>query len=325
MFKNKIKAKVISIALILVMICPIFSFAQGAVDVNSDCSLKLGCHAGEVPVAGMSVDVYKIADLNKYGEYTLTEKFKKYEGHIIDLDNLGGTNGDATAETLVPYVEKDGIDPIASGTTNASGNIAFNAFSKPGMFLVVGHTFTESNTANGITNRRTFTMTPFLVAVPGRVSETNSWNYSVEALPKCEVKELPPIADYTVCKVWDDQGMEKSRPKSIEVVLMKDGKKYDSVVLNEDNDWAYKWEGLETDHEWSVTEKDIATYIVTITHMGTEYVITNTPIPGENPSGDDHDKKLPQTGLFWWPVLALTLVGLGFLTAGMIRRNHADE
>lgn len=327
MIKKHMKLKMISLALILTLVFPFCAFAQPALDTDQDCSLAMECLVGETPVAGMSIDVYKIADVDKYGKYSLTDDFKGYEHSVIELDNLGGTNGDETAATLKVCVWHDGISPMTTVKTDSEGLVSLNDFSKSGMFLVVGHKTIKEEKKDGVKESAQYEMVPFLIAIPERDSEKNDWNYSVKAFPKCTEEKLPPVADYTVVKKWDDQGLEKKRPKSIKVDLMMDGKIYDTVKLSEDNNWEYTWTELETEHEWVCAEKDTSGYIVSYMHLGTEFVIENTPVNETPPGGDDSDKdkKLPQTGLLWWPVIVMAVLGLSFIAAGLIRKNRERE
>ena len=87
-----------------------------------------------------------------------------------------------------------------------------------------------------------------------------------------------------VKKVWvASEGVE--HPESIEVVLYRDGKKHDTVKLNEKNGWAYSWTGLTDEYTWTVDEKEVPagyTKNVEVEETVTEgkysydYTITNT-------------------------------------------------
>lgn len=321
MHRKKAKGRMIAIAVVLAMICPILSFAQGVIDTDKQCSLTLSCIAGEdKAVSGMTVDIYKIADTDECGNSTLTPEFEKYKS-FIDLDDLGGTNGDKVAKTLEEYIARDGVEPQGSETSDSAGNVIFGNCGTAGMYLVIGHSFVKDLYG--------YEMTPFLISLPDRVDETNSWNYDVKALPKCVSEYVPDVADYSVTKVWNDEGNEKSRPECVTIELLKDGEIYDTVKLSSENNWKHSWKDLDTAYEWEVTEKEMSGYMVFITENNHSFVVENTFIEGDTPSTGDappaKGTKLPQTGQLWWPVVVLVIAGLSFIVAGMIRKNRASE
>ncbi len=56
--------------------------------------------------------------------------------------------------------------------------------------------------------------------------------------------ENPEKINITITKVWDDEGQEDKRPKSIKANLMADGKLQKEVELTSDNNWTVKVTGL---------------------------------------------------------------------------------
>jgi len=93
---------------------------------------------------------------------------------------------------------------------------------------------------------------------------------------------IQPIT-VNVEKVWKD-GNSKDRPKSVEVVLYRNGEVYETVTLNKDNDWSYSWE-LTDEYDWTVDEASVPKgYKKTVSHDGNDWTITNTL------------KKIPKTG-----------------------------
>jgi hypothetical protein len=58
---------------------------------------------------------------------------------------------------------------------------------------------------------------------------------------------------------------------------MQDGKQYDKVVLNKDNNWRYRWENLNKDSKWELAEENVPTnYTVTSVLDGNSFIVTNT-------------------------------------------------
>ena len=92
-------------------------------------------------------------------------------------------------------------------------------------------------------------------------------------------------------KVWDDKGNETERPREIIVQLLKDGKVYDTVTLNKDNNWRYTWASLDDRYEWLVTEKEPSGYTVKTELRGITFVITNTYSP-DTPIGETITRKV---------------------------------
>lgn len=121
----------------------------------------------------------------------------------------------------------------------------------------------------------------------------------------------------SVQKVWRDGANAKSRPKSIEIQLLRDGRPHETVTLSEANGWRHAWDSLDAGHAWSVAEPAVpAGYVSEVTQDGGAFTVTNTF--GTPPS------LLPQTGDLWWPVPALAAAGaLCYLIARLTRPRSA--
>ncbi|MBQ9717687.1 MAG: Cna B-type domain-containing protein, partial [Clostridia bacterium] len=80
-----------------------------------------------------------------------------------------------------------------------------------------------------------------------------------------------------VIKVWDDNGNTDMRPSSVVVELLAGNKVFDTVTLNELNNWQHRWTGLDVSTRWSVREKYIPDgYTDFVTRSGNTFIITNT-------------------------------------------------
>lgn len=135
-------------------------------------------------------------------------------------------------------------------------------------------------------------------------------------LVKTEEKEL--LADtnkninlisISVEKKWEDvNNQDGKRPTEIKVQLYRNNEEYgDSIVLNSDNNWKYKWDNLLKDYEYTVKElngnnikvengsKYDENYTVTYIVEENNITITNTYAPGkvikivEKKWNDDND------------------------------------
>ena len=79
-----------------------------------------------------------------------------------------------------------------------------------------------------------------------------------------------------VTKVWvASEGV--IHPESVEAVLYRDGKEFDTVKLSAENDWSHAWTGLTDEYTWNVDEKSVPDgYTKTVTNNGYDFTITNT-------------------------------------------------
>ena len=62
--------------------------------------------------------------------------------------------------------------------------------------------------------------------------------------------------DVTVKKIWklDNDG---TATDFVTIVLCKNGKKYDTVELSEENNWSYTWHSLSNRYAWTVEEREV--------------------------------------------------------------------
>lgn len=102
---------------------------------------------------------------------------------------------------------------------------------------------------------------------------TNTYNPDIETVDK------------EVIKVWDDGENAENRPSGVTVELICGNQVYDTVTLNELNNWRYTWHGLDASARWSVNEKIVPDgYTASVTEVGNTFIITNTA--DDNPDGE---------------------------------------
>ena len=320
--------------------------AAGAIDTGRTSSLTLRLGDDNEPYSGAEFAIYRVADISAGAGFTLTGTFADYP---VTVNGLTSSGWRALAQTLAVYVELDAITPLRTGTTGADGRVTFAGL-KPGLYLAVLYEPYEHNGHEDIVE-------PALVSLPS-IGADGEWDYDVEANCKYECDYmLEELISYKIKKVWVDGGALSSRP-SITVALLRDGKIYDTAVLNAANGWEHEWTDLDAEYDWSAMELNVpGGYTVTVELEGRVFTITNTKggdvvptptprhtstptsqptpvsIPTPSPSTPPttpttpptDPPKLPQTGMLWWPVGALGVGGLVLIIAGLRRRRGGDD
>ncbi len=308
--KKRVLSLLFCILILLTAALPAFAAESGSVTV-------MFYHDGK-PVADASFQIYKAAEWTGSG-YSLLEPFSKYSVRLADESS--SEEWKAIASTLASYAARDGIQPLASGVTDADGKALFEGLSD-GLYLVTG--------AAAELDDLTLLPRPMLVTVP-YTSSNGVKEYDVTTEPKYEVqKETDDTIVRRALKIWKDDGNEASRPKDVTVQLLCDGKVFDEQVLSASNNWAYTWEGLDAAHDWQLTEKDVPEgYKVEITRQDVTFTVTNTnDNPPPPPTDTPNEPTLPQTGLLWWPVPLLGGTGALLLFLGIFlllrKKDGAD-
>jgi len=265
--------------LMIFLLLPAPISAAGAIDLDADVTLTIqykNRQSGS-PYAGVSFRIYRVADVDAYAysRFTLTEAF---QDSGVAVDNLDSEGWQKAANTLAGYVQLQNMSPLDTGKTAANGSLTFptagTVSMKPGLYLVIGDVFYQSTSF--------VTAEPFLVSLPVLDEQNNTWLYDGTVLPKSTVTPIIPDIkeDIKVIKVWEDSGYEYSRPADVTAVLLRNGKEYDSVILNQDNNWTHRWTGLDADYVWSVIEETVPDgYTVSVRKEGITFVITNTYHP----------------------------------------------
>lgn len=169
-------------------------------------------------------------------------------------------------------------------------------------------------------------------------------------------KDSGPVDSYTsvsVKKVWklDDGG---TAADSVKVALLRNGTEYETVTLDDSNNWSYTWSRLNDKYNWTVQEVEVPDGFTAFIDRasGNSFTITNNDEPStpDNPDNpDDPDEPdnpdipdepgnpdnpdipntpnspntpaepgLPQTGQRGWPVELPLIFGVAMLLAGLM-------
>lgn len=251
--------------------------ARDFVEVDRACTLDLTYKYEETCFEGVEIKIYKVASFNVVGEYELAGDFADYAIDVVNVKSQDEWN--ALSDTLAAYVAADSLVPTKVATTGADGVASFTEI-EVGLYLVSGAVTTYIDDG-------TIHYDDFLISVPGLDDEEN-WIYDIDSVPKPVYHE--PVyeeIEYSVVKLWKDAGYENKRPEGINVDIMKDGELVESIVLTAENNWSYSWIGLDDGSVWQVVERDVPeAYTVTFEQKDFAFMITNTYIPEEPPTGD---------------------------------------
>lgn len=283
------------------------AYAYGMIDTEAEASLTVVYQDSGRGVKEVQFDLYRIADVSETARYSLAGEFADYPVSLEDLDSSGWRD---LAQTLAGYAQRDQIVPDRTGNTDENGRLVFTDLT-PGLFLVIGETSHQMDS--------TYIAESFICSLPG-LTEEDDWEYDVEAAVKYEKVPDPVLTSREVVKVWKNDDRD-SRPSEIEVQLLCDGDVVDTQKLNEENNWSYRWEGLDAEHGWNIAEREVpGGYQVSVSQEGTKIIVTNS---GTVP--DDPDSSLPQTGALWWPVPLLTAGGLLLFMAGWLWQKRQEN
>ncbi len=278
--------------LLVVLALPTAALAAGKIMTDQPVSLTITYSDGAKPIPNARFSVFRVADIDEYGELTLTAACDKYRNSVSGLaapENLTDEQWRSLASTLRGYVLEDGGFPVKEGKTDNGGVLLF-AELPVGLYLVLGNRATTDDFY-------TYTPVPFMVLLPGRNPAANDWNYEITASPKYTKDYNPPekVDDYItrkVLKVWNDSGYESIRPADVTVHLLRDGAVFDTQTLNKDNNWRYAWDNLDAHYEWDLTENPVPDYAVSIERTGITYTVSNKYIVPVKPMDPPVQKRI---------------------------------
>ena len=286
-------------------------------DAAQENELCLMCEKESDRIEGMHWSIYRVGERAGSG-FILTGNFADYP---VSLDDITEENVRGIAQALESFAAGDGLSADDDGYTDKDGTVSFSGLD-PGLYLAVP----EKLKAGKLEYRS--------VSLLAEITDSDE-----TVFPKIysSIVAGREVRDYTVKKVWQDQdNAGNTRPASVTVDLYGNGRKTDTITLDESNNWQYRWADLDTDTEWRVVERNIPeNYNILIemdsdqflikniseSEIVTTSVTTSTTVTTTVKPGDD----LPQTGQLWWPVLALSIGGIVFIGAGLLLRRSSDR
>ncbi len=225
--------------------------------------LRLYCETTDgVILEGMHWDIYLVGGTDEDGNYVLQGDFADYP---VSLEDLSASALTEAAETLENYATIDGITPLASADADENGFLQFSML-EPGLYLVAGDYVRIGDVY--------YFPSAFLLEVP----EDGAADFDMPAYPKyISMNAGDGGLDYSVKKVWENDETEiQNRSVYIKVGIYRDNVLYETVTLDESNDWTYNW-SADQFYEWRVLEIDVPEgYDVVYRSNETQYVIVNT-------------------------------------------------
>ena len=290
--RNKLLMVMVLLMAVLFFMPSRLLLAAGSLDPDKDSSLTMTLKASdedETIAVGAEVTIYMVAE-GKYVsggiKFELTDDFKSSG---LDVE---GKITQSMIDDLADYTVENDIAGTVSAKSDDKGVVTFGGL-KSGLYLIMAADLPEGFTS----------FVPFLYFLPYFSTDLDSWVYDGEAEPKIDY--LEPV-DVKVKKVWNDDGND--RPSYVSIRLSNEDGDYDTVKLNDDNDWKYTWKGLDASKDWEVTEITVPDgYKATYSSDGFRFTVTNT-------------RKLIQTGQTNWPVPVLIFAGAFLVSAGIIVR-----
>lgn len=296
------------VTLCLLMLLGSLSVCAAQIDTSHPCSLTLTYAKGDVIFPGLKIHLYRIAEMENVGAF---QKVSPFDGYPIELLNVTSqTEWNEIAATLRGYVQADGIVPYRTQTTDQEGRAVFSNI-ETGLYLVSG---AEKEIGDTL-----YTFYDFMITLPGAQDDTIT--YDVAARPKSEQSEpTEQEKEYTILKLWKDDGNSHRRPTSVTVDILKDGALAETVVLDAANDWTYTFTCPDGKGRWSAVERNVpAGYTVKVTERDTAFVIVNAwSEPG--PDSPDTGDTLP-----WrFGIAVLCIAGLAAVIFGVALRRNDD-
>ena len=277
------KSSLKQISAVLLCIVLVASFCVAAVGAQKNGELTLSIEYRDRGNAISDVDfvLYFVARFDGEGNPVFTDDFKNYPVDISGADYEGLKSA---AHTLKGFVRRDTPKPYDSAVTDDEGILTFPTGKKAlksGLYLVIG----KQTEKDGCV----YTCEPVLFTLPGYNEKDGSYSENVTINIKFSKNEAEnDVTERSVIKFWkNDKGID--RPKKVVVDLLENDSVYDTVNLNSDNNWRYKWDELPVYDEagsaieWDVVERTVEDYAVSVSNSGKTVTIENKYSPNENP------------------------------------------
>ena len=273
---------------------------------ESQCCLTLYYAQNSVGFEGLEIRIHRVAEVSPSGRITAVAPFDAYPVQFNGITSQQEWR--TVAETLEAYIVSDGVAPLSTESTDASGKVVFAGLDA-GVYLVQSVLVQNGN--------GDYLFDEFVIFLPAPQEQGEPIRH-VEASPKCG--SFLPADEYTVIKLWKDSGDGDQRPASVTVDILRDGVLQEQKVLSSENDWTYSWRVVGDQGKWTVVERDVPEgYQVTVTANGATFLITNvsTTPPEVPPTGD--------TSSLGFYIALLCVSGVALLILGTRGGRRKDD
>ena len=192
---------------------------------------------------------------------------------------MSAENIRSAANVLEGYAMAYHHVPIDSGYTDENGDVTFSGL-ETGLYLASGKKMKYGNYG--------YRPSPVLVEVIEGLDQQTIFPKFYQTSVFAEIN-----TSYEVRKVWvDNNDAYDMRPVDITVDIYKDGEYFDTVVLNEEKNWEYRWVYNDPLVTWQVIERKIPRkYVVSVDYNSKQYLIKNSYNPDIAIDWDDDE---------WW-------------------------
>ena len=286
--------------------------AKEPINTDRECNLTISYGYDGTLFSGQTVALYHIADVSADFQYTATAEFVSSGLILNGIQTSGEWN--VIRSTLEAFILAENIQPIQTAVTDELGQAHFEGL-KPGLYLASAVTLVQEDW--------TYLFDAALIALPG-LSTDGLWQYYIAVSAKAQA--LPPVQpdeelEMRVLKLWRGDEGENARPQNIEIEIFRNGASVETVILSDENNWAYSWSVKNDGADWKVVERNIPEgYTVTISKRETTFVVTNTfgdPVTPPPQTGDS-------SNILLYTVL-MVLSGGALIALGLAGKRRSYE
>lgn len=323
--------------LALLCLCPA-ALAIDPINVNASCTLTVHFRPGEKNGDGAEVQLYRVANMTGFGQFTPVGRFASLNE---SMNGLVDDEWDLLARKLMSHAGSNGISPMAEGTVRG-GKVVFEDL-PVGLYMITYGVYERNNVY--------FITDPQLVSLPNHsLTDPDAWQTNIAVYPKSTQIQSAPLR---VQKLWVNTTNSDQKPVTVHLLVKgvndKTSRIVETVVLSSSNSWrADFYTKLKPGDSWSVAEATqlsgfynpqwdwnwdgnyINIYVTN--HKKPPYTPPTTPPSGGGPTPTpsptpppNYPPVLPQTGLLWWPVPVLAMVGMLLFAMGWARRRRNEE
>lgn len=255
----------------------------------------------DTPLDDVEFKLYHIAETNEDGEYETLERFSHFE---IDYDQLTDeTYWIQVSNNLDNYISINNLEPDQGFISDGLGQYEANDLEE-GYYII--------QAKNKVDDTVVYFSSPVLILVGYFENDIDMWLYYFTVQPKISQVLAEELESVSVEKIWENVSSTSLIPEEIEVQLYCDGELYDTVTLNEENEWFYLWSDVDPTATWGIVElTEFDDYEVNYDRTLNSFAIYNTYV-GEGL------EELPQTGSFAHVIPVYAGIGVGLILLGAL-------